>query len=160
MGTRGFSRVTPTKVGARDASFVGSPFVKDQISCSQGYVLQRLFSTFADGWAGAGLLVQRLLVGGALIYCAISFHTDASRFGIVVLALLGAAAGALIIAGLWMPVTGIIVSADQGWIALSRPNDTLMPLVLAVLGLSLAMIGPGAWSIDARLFGRKQVTDS
>jgi hypothetical protein len=27
---------------------------------------------------------------------------------------------------------------------------------LAVLGLSLAMIGPGAWSVDACLFGRKQ----
>ena len=138
-------------MGTRNASFVGSPFVADSISCSQGYVLQRLFSTFADGWPGAGLLVQRLLVGGALVYCAISFHT--------VPELLGGAAGALIIAGLWMPVTGIVVSADQGWIAFSRPNGALVPIVLAILGLSLAMIGPGAWSIDARLFGRKQVTD-
>ena len=32
-----------------------------------------------------------------------------------------------------------------------------MPLALAVLGASLAMIGPGAWSLDARLFGRKQI---
>jgi uncharacterized membrane protein YphA (DoxX/SURF4 family) len=32
-----------------------------------------------------------------------------------------------------------------------------MDLVLAILGLSLAMIGPGAWSVDARLFGRKQI---
>ena len=70
---------------------------------------------------------------------------------------LGSAAGTLIIAGLWTPVTGIIVSAAQGWIAFSRPNGALMPIVLAVLGLSLAMIGPGAWSIDARLFGRKQI---
>jgi hypothetical protein len=31
-----------------------------------------------------------------------------------------------------------------------------MPLGLAVLGASLAMIGPGAWSFDARIFGRKQ----
>ena len=39
-------------------------------------------------------------------------------------------------AGLWTPVTGIIVSAVQGWIAFSLPNGTLMPIVLAVLGLS------------------------
>jgi hypothetical protein len=32
-----------------------------------------------------------------------------------------------------------------------------MPLVLAVLGASLAMIGPGVWSFDARIFGRKQI---
>jgi putative oxidoreductase len=102
--------------------------------------------------------LQRLLVGGALIYCAISSPTDALQFEIAVPELLGGAAGALIIAGLWTPVTGIIASAVQGWIAFSQPNGALMPIVLAVLGLSLAMIGPGAWSIDARLFGRKQVT--
>jgi putative oxidoreductase len=102
--------------------------------------------------------LQRLLVGGAVIYCGISSLTDVLGFEIAVPELLGAAAGALIIAGLWTPLTGIIVSAVQGWIAFSRPNGALMPIVLAVLGLSLAMIGPGAWSIDARLFGRKQIT--
>jgi putative oxidoreductase len=102
--------------------------------------------------------LQRLLLGGALIYCAISSVTDALRFEIAAPELLGGAAGALIIAGLWTPVTGIVVSALQGWIVFYRPSGALMPIVLAVLGLSLAMIGPGAWSIDARLFGRKQIT--
>jgi putative oxidoreductase len=96
-----------------------------------------------------------------LIYCAISSLTDVLRFENALPDLLGAAAGALIIAGLWTPVTGIVVSAVQGWIVFSRPNGALMPIVLGVLGLCLAMIGPGAWSIDARLFGRKQIpTDS
>jgi putative oxidoreductase len=31
------------------------------------------------------------------------------------------------------------------------------PAALAVIGLSLAMLGPGSWSIDARLFGRKRI---
>ena len=145
-------------MGTPDASFVGSTFIADQIICSWGSVLQRLFSTFADGWPGAGLLLQRLLVGGAAIYCAISSLTDAPRFAIAVPELLSAAAGALIIAGLWTPATGIIVSAVQAWIAFARPNSALTPIALAVLGLSLAMIGPGAWSIDACLFGRKQIT--
>src|SRR6202035_5727262 len=70
-----------------------------------GYVLQRLFSTFADGWSGAGLLLQRLLVGGVLIYCAISSLTDILRFEIAVPELLSAVAGVPIIAGLWTPVT-------------------------------------------------------
>jgi uncharacterized membrane protein YphA (DoxX/SURF4 family) len=101
--------------------------------------------------------LQRLLVGGALIHSAISSLTDSAQFEIAALELLGAAAGTLIVAGLWTPVTGIIVFAIQGWIAFSRPNFVLMPILLAVLALSLAMIGPGAWSIDARLFGRKQI---
>ena len=32
-----------------------------------------------------------------------------------------------------------------------------MHIVLAALGVALAMIGPGAWSVDARLFGRKRI---
>ena len=31
------------------------------------------------------------------------------------------------------------------------------PFLLSALGLSLSMLGPGAWSLDARLFGRKQI---
>jgi putative oxidoreductase len=123
-----------------------------------GYVLQRLFSTFADGWPGAGLLLQRLLVGGALIYYASSSLADALRFEIAVPELLGAATGVLLIAGLWTPVTGIIVFAVEVWIVFFRHNGVMMPIVLAVLGLTLAMIGPGAWSVDARLFGRKQIS--
>jgi hypothetical protein len=32
-----------------------------------------------------------------------------------------------------------------------------VPIMQAVLGAILAMVGPGAWSIDARLFGRKRI---
>jgi hypothetical protein len=31
-----------------------------------------------------------------------------------------------------------------------------MHVFLAVLSVSVAMLGPGAWSVDARLFGRKR----
>jgi uncharacterized membrane protein YphA (DoxX/SURF4 family) len=34
-------------------------------------------------------------------------------------------------------------------------SDWWSRLVLAALSLSLAMLGPGAWSLDARRFGRK-----
>jgi hypothetical protein len=29
--------------------------------------------------------------------------------------------------------------------------------MLAAVGAALAMVGPGVWSIDARLFGRKRI---
>jgi hypothetical protein len=29
--------------------------------------------------------------------------------------------------------------------------------MLAALGAALAMVGPGAWSVDALLFGRKHI---
>ena len=42
--------------------------------------LQRLFSTFADGWPGLGLLLQRLLTGTILLYCGITHLGKASQF--------------------------------------------------------------------------------
>jgi hypothetical protein len=69
----------------------------------------------------------------------------------------GATAGALLLVGLWTPAAGAAVTIMETWIALSDPGSRWMAFVLAVLGASLAMIGPGAWSFDARIFGRKQI---
>jgi uncharacterized membrane protein YphA (DoxX/SURF4 family) len=83
--------------------------------------------------------------------------THPPLFGAAVPEILGAVAGILILAGLWTPVAGTVAAAVELWIAFSQPNNMPMAVILAVLGVSLAMIGPGAWSIDARLFGRKQI---
>jgi hypothetical protein len=40
---------------------------------------------------------------------------------------------------------------------LSHSGDPWIAIIQAVLGAVLAMVGPGAWSIDARLFGRKRI---
>jgi putative oxidoreductase len=119
--------------------------------------LQRLFSTFADGWPGAGLLLQRLLTGAILLNCGISHLGRASQFAAITPQVIGAGAGMLLLVGLWTPIAGVLVAIVELWIVLSRVGDPLVPLMLAVLGASLAMIGPGAWSIDARLFGRKHI---
>ena len=71
--------------------------------------------------------------------------------------LIGAGAGILLLVGLWTPAGGLLVAIVELWVVLSRVGDPLVPLMLAILGASLAMIGPGAWSVDARLFGRKHI---
>lgn len=71
--------------------------------------------------------------------------------------ILGAAAGILLLAGLWTPLAGAVTAIVEAWIAFSDPGNLWMPLALGVLGASLAMIGPGAWSLDARLFGRTRI---
>lgn len=74
--------------------------------------------------------------------------------------LIGAAGGIFLIAGLWTPIMGALIAIDELWIAFSlhspQPDSRLMHIFLAVLGAGVAMLGPGAWSIDARLFGRKR----
>jgi len=69
----------------------------------------------------------------------------------------GAAAGLLILGGLWTPVVGVLAGMVEVWIAFTLPGTQSLAIMLAGLGISLAMIGPGAWSIDARLYGRKQL---
>jgi len=53
-------------------------------------------------------------------------------------------------------VAGTLIVMVEVWIAFAGAGNALS-FVLAVLGGTLAMIGPGAWSIDARLFGRKHI---
>ena len=67
--------------------------------------------------------------------------------------------GVFLLSGLWTPVIAGLVALEEVWKLLSLHRllgeSVLIHIVLAVLAVSLAMLGPGAWSIDARLFGRK-----
>jgi uncharacterized membrane protein YphA (DoxX/SURF4 family) len=64
---------------------------------------------------------------------------------------------ALLVVGLWTPFAAIALAAIHLGI-LSVAQGLSGPSVLAsAVGLALAMLGPGAWSLDARLFGRKRI---
>ena len=71
--------------------------------------------------------------------------------------MIAAGAGIFLLGGLWTPLAGALVTIVEVWIAFSRSGDPWIPFMLAVLGAALAMVGPGAWSVDARLFGRKHI---
>jgi hypothetical protein len=90
------------------------------------------------------------------------------RFGIIeltgtsyspsmILQIIGACAGILFLVGLWTPLVGTLIALIELWVAMIHVSDPWIPIVLATLGATAAMIGPGAWSIDARLFGRKHI---
>ena len=119
--------------------------------------MQRLFSTFANGWPGKGLLLQRALVAAILAYSLIPNLGQAPHFSAVLTQLIAASGGLLLLIGLWTPIAGAVVAFAELWIVFSRVGDPWMPGILAILGGTLAMIGPGAWSIDAQLFGRKHI---
>jgi putative oxidoreductase len=108
--------------------------------------LPRLFSTFASGWPGAGLLLMRLVAGITLV----------SR-GIVGLRAVSIGAGMLLLAGLWTPIAGVLAAAIELWCTFSQPADALTHILLVTLAIALVLVGPGAWSVDARLFGWKRI---
>jgi putative oxidoreductase len=118
--------------------------------------VQRLFSNFANGWPGRGLLVKRALTAALLTHCVVSRLTEAS-WSAAFPELIAAGLGIFILVGLWTPLVGTLVGLTEVWILISRSTGSWIPLISAVLGVTLAMIGPGAWSVDARLFGRKHI---
>ena len=122
-----------------------------------GASLQRLFSTFADGFPGIGLLLQRLITAVAVGCSMFARFHPVPQHESVALPLIDASAALLLLVGLWTPFAGAVVACCELWVVVSGGGEFWPPLVLATLGATLAMIGPGAWSIDALLFGRKQI---
>jgi putative oxidoreductase len=119
--------------------------------------LRRLFSTFAHGWPGAGLLFMRLVVGIALVVRRIIELQSAPPIGLAVIHVLAIAAGVLLFVGLWTPIAGVLLLIIEIWSTFTHPHDPWSFILLGTLGAALAMLGPGAWSVDARLFGWKRI---
>jgi len=68
-----------------------------------------------------------------------------------------AGAAILLLIGLWTPLAGTIVAAAELGLAFLHPAERWMYVHFATMGAALAMLGPGGCSVDARLFGRKQI---
>ena len=117
--------------------------------------MQRLFSTFPSSWPGCGLLILRLAAAAATGSSA--FSTPLSGLSGTVFQSLASATGTLLVVGLWTPVAGLLQVGVELTDGFSRGTLGISQLILSALGLGLAMIGPGAWSLDAHLFGRKQI---
>jgi putative oxidoreductase len=120
-------------------------------------VVRRLFSTFAHGAPGLGLLVLRVVAGITLIVDAAMALRGDPLAGPIILHALTAALGAILIVGLWTPLAGTVLTVLASWSAFLHRADCLSWVLLAGLGAALALLGPGAWSVDARLFGWKRV---
>lgn len=112
---------------------------------------------FPGGWPGVGLLLLRvaaalpLLIGGSLE------PRGAPHSWVHVTQFIAICVGVLLVAGLWTPVAGALKTAIELWIMFSSGDAVVAHVLRAMLGLSLIMLGPGAWSVDARLFGRKRI---
>jgi uncharacterized membrane protein YphA (DoxX/SURF4 family) len=128
--------------------------------------LDRLFSTFPGGWPGVSLLLLRAVLGSALIAEGGFYISGPNLTGANwSLGLSALAAGSLIIVGFLTPVAGVVIvlgllSELLSFLPASSPNvfDSKSALIFA-LTMLLAVIGagPGRFSLDARVFGRREI---
>lgn len=119
--------------------------------------MRRLFSTFARGWPGTGLLLLRLVVGFSLVIHGVGRLRSGLLIGGTTLELVWVGDGILLIVGLWTPIAGSLEVFLAIWNAIAE-KATLCPcILLAAIGAALVLLGPGGWSLDARFFGWKRI---
>ena len=112
------------------------------------------------------MLLLRAVFAAALVIQGMSYlgDPDLDR-GASAIAVLSFAAAALLLIGLLTPIAGGVVALSGVGIACSLfPSCTHplfgagIPLLFAVSILfAIIVLGPGAFSVDARLFGRREI---
>jgi uncharacterized membrane protein YphA (DoxX/SURF4 family) len=118
--------------------------------------VRRLLSTFAPGSAGLGLLVLRLAAGIALVVQGTQALLAQPPLEASLVHAASIGIGMLLVVGLWTQYAGVLLVVDALW-HVYAPGPSFRWILLAAMGAALSLLGPGAWSIDARRFGWRRV---
>ena len=118
--------------------------------------MQRLFSTFPDSRPGLGLLILRLATGVSLS-AAGYLTSDLGSPGHLLERCLVDSVVVMLLVGLWTPIAAVVGAVIQVALMVLGHRFDSSGAIAGALGLALALLGPGAWSLDARLFGRKRL---
>ena len=129
--------------------------------------LQRLFSAFPNGFPGGGLLLLRFLVAlnaaaEGIFILSSSDHETAARWCLGGLAVV---TGGSILIGFLTPICCGLAVVGNVFInfvplpASQTPTlaSSIAHLNLSIICIALTLLGPGAFSLDARLFGRREI---
>jgi hypothetical protein len=100
---------------------------------------------------------MRVVAGCVLLTQGLFILRSGLSIGPAALQVTRMASGVLLLAGLWTPIAGTLVTVLEVWKAISGDGDPSTSILLGTLAGALAVLGPGAWSVDARLFGWKRI---
>jgi hypothetical protein len=128
-----------------------------EIGCGEagGYLqcMRRLFSSFPSGAAGAGLLILRVGVAGSIIPLVFT----PGWLGNLMCGLSGMAVIGLCI-GMWTDLCcAIIILVHAASIFWFGSSQLLQAALAPLQSAALWLLGPGAYSIDAKRYGRRVI---
>ncbi len=131
------------------------------------YALQRLYSTFPGGRPGVGLLLLRAAVGFTAAAEDIFYLSRPSNppSGKWLLGFVLITSGIAVVTGFLTPIAGLLVGLCFLGIAFSwfpapswSANDArLVAFGMIITAAAIALLGPGAFSWDGHLFGRREI---
>ena len=119
--------------------------------------MHRASSTLADRLASHGLLLLRVIVAAALMARCLQLERNSASLPTITPHVIAAIAGLFVLFGLWMPVAAAILAVSELLIAYSHGHDPWLSVLLAGLGIVLALLGPGTWSVDSWRSGWKRI---
>jgi putative oxidoreductase len=130
-------------------------------------LLLTMFSSFPDEWPGAGLLLLRAATGAGFVAQGVAYLGGKQAPA----AITSAVAAFMVIIGALL-----LIGSLSRWAALLAATTNLLSvlpwfpgpriglfetpittMLAAVIATALVCLGPGAFSVDARLFGRREV---
>jgi uncharacterized membrane protein YphA (DoxX/SURF4 family) len=115
--------------------------------------MQRLFSMFPAGRAGVALLLLRVAAATTLIVDGTANGASVTSFWILIVFLFPASS---LIIGLLTPYGSAICCLIQLVVLLQTGSYNGFHLAMSILNSGVvAVLGPGAYSVDARIFGRQ-----
>lgn len=129
--------------------------------------LQRTFSGFPTGYPGLALLLLRLVVGGTAssqAWLLITANHGTVNTSVVV-ALLAFVTSLALVIGFMTPITSVLLSAGGLLLTIDSSisghlrlfESGLARLEFIAISAALISLGPGALSLDARLYGRREI---
>jgi len=122
---------------------------------------------FPDGSHGAGLLLLRVAGGAVLITEGVAYLGDKDDLGLLALVVFSVSCvvGLLLLIGFLSRLVALVAAVIGvgilfAWfpkVNAAQPVTPMTAALFAVIALAVICLGPGAYSLDARLFGRREI---